>query len=161
MVIRKPPSINTVRTLKYDLVQKKPQSDTIVFRSAFGTAIPVSKKTGFYQFKSSANGAICFEISDLISDYGSFTSRSQAITFANTFKQYAKLWLEKRGYSPVTFRVVSQWNTGYGYNDPQLEIRTKIWQDFLDVRNFGRQLSDYEGIRPVQKSFIPDNGSKY
>lgn len=158
MAIRK--TTPTPNIKMFDPRRNKTQSDVIVLRSAYNTPVPINRKSGYYQFKSHANGAICFEISDLIADYGTFQSRSQAQTFAKNFQLFAKLWLEKRGYSPVTFRIVPQWNTAYGYNDPQGQLREKIWQDFLDPRNFGRRLEDYEGLRsPIIRSFI-DTGVK-
>jgi hypothetical protein len=162
MAINKPkPKERTI--VMFDADKKQPQNDDpLVLRSAFGTPLPVSRKTGFYQFRTKPQH-IVLEISNNADDYMSGSvDRSSVVQLAQTWCAYAKKYLELRGYS-VSFKVVPKWTTrsNYGYDpDEQKSLREEIWSSFLDPRNFGRKLEDYEGLRkPVQRSLI-DTGVK-
>jgi hypothetical protein len=113
-----------------------------------------------YQFRTGSKGPFEFQISNTVSDFGQFQSRSQMKDFYNNFLLFSRLWLEKKGWKPVSFKVVDHWDNSradYGYNpDFQLSIRRAILADFLNPLNAGRKLQDYVGLRDEKSHY--ENG---
>jgi hypothetical protein len=139
-------------TLKYDFIKKskaKPQPDGYILRSAYGTAIPISK-SGYYQFKSSTNNAIEFRVSRLARDWPVFSLSVQLSAFANAFVTFSQLWLKSHGYGDVRIVFVDGYvplgqSSAY---DNQKELRQKIMSDFISLDNADKPMSEWKGIKP-------------
>jgi hypothetical protein len=137
-------------TLKYDFIKKskaKPQPDGYILRSAYGTAIPISK-SGYYQFKSSTNNAIEFRVSRLARDWPVFSLSVQLSAFANAFATFSQMWLKSHGYSPTIQYVDGYVPLGQlSAYDNQKELRQRIMSDFISPDNAGKPMSEWKGIK--------------
>ena len=113
-----------------------------------------------YVFRSVPK-SITILLSDRIGDWGSFKSLQEAKNYVDTFKRFSYLWLRKRGYTDISYRIVPRYDLrsqSYGYNPKNLEeqLREAILADMLSPSNWGLPMSSWKGVSdnsPNIKSF--------
>ena len=59
-----------------------------------------------FQFHSSTLGPITLRVSKAFSDWPGFTMLSQAEQFVKGFMVFSQAWLTKKGYGPVSIKIV-------------------------------------------------------